>query len=57
MLTLGAKRGATVAEALAQAIVHEIVNRKPRPGALLSTESHMIDDYGLGRGSLHEALR
>src|SRR5215210_6973575 len=51
------KRGAKVAEALAQEIVHEIVSRKLKPGTLLSTESQMIEDYGVGRGSLREALR
>jgi GntR family transcriptional regulator, transcriptional repressor for pyruvate dehydrogenase complex len=51
------KRGAKVAEALAQEIVHEIVTRKLKPGTLLSTESQMIEDYSVGRGSLREALR
>ena len=51
------KRGAKVAEALAQEIVHEIVSRKLRPGTLLSSEAQMLEDYGVGRGSLREALR
>ncbi len=51
------KRGAKVAEALAQEIVHEIVSRKLQPGTLLSSEAQMLEDYGVGRGSLREALR
>ncbi len=51
------KRGAKVAEALAHEIVHEIVSRKLPPGTLLSSEAQMLEDYGVGRGSLREALR
>ena len=51
------KRGAKVAEALAQEIVHEIVSRKLAPGTLLPSEAQMLEDYGVGRGSLREALR
>lgn len=51
------KRGAKVAEALAQEIVNEIVSRKLPPGTLLSSEAQMLEDYGVGRGSLREALR
>jgi GntR family transcriptional regulator, transcriptional repressor for pyruvate dehydrogenase complex len=51
------KRGAKVAEALAQEIVHEIVSRKLPPGTLLASEAQMLEDYGVGRGSLREALR
>ena len=51
------KRGAKVAEALAQEIVHEIVSRKLTPGTLLPSEAQMLEDYGVGRGSLREALR
>jgi len=51
------KRGAKVAEALAQEIVYEIVSRKLAPGTLLSSEAQMLVDYGVGRGSLREALR
>lgn len=51
------KRGAKVAEALAQEIVYEIVSRKLPPGTLLSSEAQMLEDYGVGRGSLREALR
>ncbi|SFP50201.1 transcriptional regulator, GntR family [Geodermatophilus dictyosporus] len=46
-----------MAEALAQEIVHEIVSRKLPPGTLLSSEAQMLEDYGVGRGSLREALR
>jgi GntR family transcriptional repressor for pyruvate dehydrogenase complex len=51
------QRGAKVAEALAQEIVHEIVSRKLPPGTLLASEAQMLEDYGVGRGSLREALR
>ncbi len=51
------KRGAKVAEALAQEIVHEIVSRKLQPGTLMQSEAQMLEDYGVGRGSLREALR
>lgn len=51
------KRGAKIAEYLAQAIVHEIVSRKLPPGTLLPSEANMIEEYGVGRGSLREALR
>jgi len=37
--------------------VHEIVSRKLPPGTLLSSEAQMLEDYGVGRGSLREALR
>jgi DNA-binding FadR family transcriptional regulator len=51
------RRGAKIAEYLAQAIVHEIVSKKLPPGTLLPSESHMLEEYGVGRGSLREALR
>ena len=51
------KRGAKIAEYLAQAIVHEIVSKKLPPGTLLASEAQMIEEYGVGRGSLREALR
>jgi GntR family transcriptional repressor for pyruvate dehydrogenase complex len=51
------KRGAKVAEALAHEIVHEIVSRRLPPGTMLSSEAQMLEDYGVGRGSLREALR
>jgi GntR family transcriptional regulator, transcriptional repressor for pyruvate dehydrogenase complex len=51
------KRGLKVAESLAQEIVREIVARKLPPGTLLPSETEMIEEYGVGRGSLREALR
>ncbi|MFV2178066.1 FadR/GntR family transcriptional regulator [Actinomadura sp. LOL_016] len=51
------KRGSKVAEALAQEIVRDIVARKVPPGTLLPSESEMLEDYGVGRNSLREALR
>ncbi|WP_433186335.1 FadR/GntR family transcriptional regulator [Actinoallomurus sp. CA-150999] len=51
------KRGTKVAESLAQEIVREIVARKLEPGTVLPSEAEMIEEYGVGRGSLREALR
>ena len=38
-------------------IVRDVVTRKLQPGTLLSSEAQMLEDYGVGRGSLREALR
>ena len=32
------------------------MSRKLPPGTLLSSEAQMLEDYGVGRGSLREAL-
>lgn len=42
---------------LAQRIVGEIVDRGLAPGAPLLAERSMLDDYGVARGTLREALR
>lgn len=52
-----ARDGGKVAEALARAIVRDVVSRNLAPGTLLPPEGQMLVDYGVGRGSLREALR
>lgn len=42
---------------LAQRIVGEITERELRPGAPLPPEREMLEDYGVARGTLREALR
>jgi GntR family transcriptional repressor for pyruvate dehydrogenase complex len=42
---------------LAQRIVGEIVDRSLPPGAPLLSERDMLEDYGVARGTLREALR
>jgi len=44
-------------EVVAQAIVHDVVRRRLRPGDRLASEIEMMDDYGVGRASLREGLR
>ncbi|UOY03616.1 FadR/GntR family transcriptional regulator [Blastococcus sp. PRF04-17] len=50
------RRGAKVAEALALEIVNRIVSENLRPGTLLPPEAQMVEEYGVGRSSLREAL-
>jgi DNA-binding FadR family transcriptional regulator len=51
------RRNAKVAESVAQDIVRQIAVGGLEPGAQLSSETKMLADYGVGRGSLREALR
>ncbi|WP_328854411.1 FCD domain-containing protein [Microbispora hainanensis] len=51
------KRGLKVAEAVAQDIVRKIGAERMPPGTPLPPESQMLEEYGVGRGSLREALR
>lgn len=51
------KRGDKVAEAVARSIVGKIHADGLEPGAQLPSEAHMLKEYGIGRGSLREALR
>jgi len=44
-------------EIVAQAIVHDIVRDGLQPGDRLASESEMMAQYDVGRGSLREALR
>jgi GntR family transcriptional regulator, transcriptional repressor for pyruvate dehydrogenase complex len=50
------RRGAKVAEALALEIVNRIVSEGIQPGTLLPPEAQMVEEYGVGRSSLREAL-
>src|SRR3954470_21504747 len=51
------KRGPKIAEYLARAMVDDIASRDLPPGTLLASEAQMIAEYGVGRGTLREALR
>jgi GntR family transcriptional regulator, transcriptional repressor for pyruvate dehydrogenase complex len=51
------KRGLKVAEAIAQDIVRKIGTERMSPGTPLPPEAQMLEEYGVGRGSLREALR
>lgn len=46
-----------VSEAVARAIVQDIVSRDLAPGTMLPPESEMLEHYRVGRASLREALR
>lgn len=50
-------RAMKIAEATAQQIVHDIVEQGLEPGARLAQEAEMLEQYGLSRASLREALR
>jgi DNA-binding FadR family transcriptional regulator len=51
------KRGNKVAEAVARSIVRRIRTEGLGPGAQLPSEAQMLKEYGIGRGSMREALR
>jgi GntR family transcriptional repressor for pyruvate dehydrogenase complex len=51
------KRGLKVGEAVAQDIVRKIGAEGLPPGTPLPSEAQMLEEYGVGRGSLREALR
>ena len=51
------KRGDKVAQAVARSIVRKIRAEQLPPGAQLPPEAQMLKEYGVGRGSLREALR
>jgi DNA-binding FadR family transcriptional regulator len=46
-----------IAMLLAERIVHQIVSQKLSPGAKLPAEHDMLVEFGVGRGTLREALR
>ena len=52
-----AKRGSKLAETLAKDILTRICDEGLAPGSQLPSEVQMQADYGVGRGSLREALR
>jgi GntR family transcriptional regulator, transcriptional repressor for pyruvate dehydrogenase complex len=51
------RRRDKVAEAVARSILRKIRAERLLPGAQLPAEAHMLKEYGVGRGSLREALR
>jgi DNA-binding FadR family transcriptional regulator len=51
------RRGDKVAQAVARSIVRQIRARQLKPGEQLPPEAQMLQEYGVGRGSLREALR
>jgi GntR family transcriptional regulator, transcriptional repressor for pyruvate dehydrogenase complex len=53
----GAPKPKKTAMLLAQRIVSEIADRGLTPGTPLLAERNMLDDYGVARGTLREALR
>jgi GntR family transcriptional repressor for pyruvate dehydrogenase complex len=46
-----------VSELLAQDIISDIASRRARPGDTLPSEAALISHFGVGRGSMREALR
>lgn len=52
-----AKRTEKVAEAVAREILKDVRDRRLSPGATLPSETAMLERFGIGRGSLREALR
>ena len=51
------RRGDKVAEAIARDIIRRIGVERLPPGTQLAPEAKMLEEYGVGRGSLREALR
>ena len=54
---LSERRAAKLSEVVAREIVHDIAARKLPPRSMLPPESVMLEQYGIGRASLREALR
>jgi GntR family transcriptional repressor for pyruvate dehydrogenase complex len=50
-------RAHKAAMVIAQEIVHEISKNGYQPGTKLPTEKEMLEQYGVGRGTLRESLR
>lgn len=53
----GQRRATKLSELVAREIVHDIAARDLRPKTMLPSESAMLEQYGVGRASLREALR
>lgn len=53
----GQRRATKLSELVAREIVHDIAARKLAPNTMLPSESAMVEQYGVGRASLREALR
>lgn len=54
---IATRRGEKMSERIAREIVHDIVARGLGPGAKLPSESVMLSQFEVGRGTLREALR
>ena len=52
-----AQRTEKVAESVARQILQDIRRNRLGPGSMLPPESTMVERFGVGRGSLREALR
>ena len=59
LLIIGAvtQRTEKMAESIARQLMLDIRQQKLEPGAMLPAESAMLERFGVGRGSLREALR
>lgn len=53
----GVRRGKKVAEIMAREIIRDAMRQGLEPGSRLQPESDMLQRFGVGRGSLREALR
>jgi DNA-binding FadR family transcriptional regulator len=51
------RRGEKKSEVLARQILHDVLARRLRPGAMLTPEATMLQEYEVGRTTLREALR
>lgn len=51
------QRSAKMAELVARQIVEDIVEQRLSPGSALPSEGPMLEQYGVARGTLREALR
>lgn len=51
------RRTEKIAQSVAREIVQSIVDQDLAPGSVLPSETSMLDEYQIGRGSLREALR
>jgi DNA-binding FadR family transcriptional regulator len=54
---VASRRGEKKSEGLARRILQDILARRLRPGSMLPPEAVMLDEYGVGRTTLREALR
>jgi DNA-binding FadR family transcriptional regulator len=55
--TVSTRRTEKIAETVARQILRDIQQQGLAPGAMLPSESAMLDRFDIGRGSLREALR
>lgn len=55
--SVGSRRTEKIAETVARQILRDIQHQGLQPGAMLPSESVMLERFDIGRGSLREALR